>query len=144
MALALTICQFRKIIYIRINFMQFSAYSNPPTSHQEQDHLNIPQYIIELTRSQSIYYSLPCIFLLTFKVKSISSGIEGFRWLETHTMQIQKYKFPSNLSSRIQALPTSSVGEGNGTSVLLSGKSMDRGAWQAAVHEVTKSETRLK
>ena len=86
--------------------MQFSAYSNPPTSHQKQDHLNIPQYIIELTRNQSIYYSVPYILLLTFKVKFIS-GTEGFTWLDKHTIQIQKYKFPSNLSSHIQAFPTS-------------------------------------
>ena len=36
-----------------------------------------------------------------------------------------------------------SPGEGNGTRVFLSGKSIDRGAWRVTVHGVTKSQTQL-
>ena len=36
-----------------------------------------------------------------------------------------------------------SPGEGNGYPVLLPANSMDRGAWQATIHGVTKSQTQL-
>ena len=37
-----------------------------------------------------------------------------------------------------------SLGEGNGTSLQCLGNAMDRGVWQATVHWLAKSRTRLR
>ena len=83
-------------------------------------------------------------YLLTVSV----SSLQPLMWYSTVTLKQSQFQFPSFLmysSICIQPPIQPGMGEGNGTPLqyCCPENPMDGGAWQAAVHGVAKSQTRL-
>ena len=84
-------------------------------------------------------------YLLTVSV----SSLQPLMWYSTVTLKQSQFQFPSFLmysSICIQPPIQPGMGEGNGTPLqyCCPENPMDGGAWQAAVHGVPQSRTRLK
>ena len=113
--------------------------------------LGFPTFLIAPSGSQSIlkcWYSVGCSFPLFFQLLSTPAPwiqMVPHRWLIFTLISLAQISAKRQSHGSNYPLDTSSSGEGNGTLLQYSclENPMDGGAWQAAVHGVAKSRTRL-
>ena len=82
-----------------------------------------------------LFYGMICLFMVKYTIWIF------FKYKEKLIQEILVTIIYNSLSQDLKNIH----GEGNGNSLLYSclGNPMDRGAWQATVHGVAKSRTRL-